>query len=205
MRQWERALSRICELCNQSESPIEWLLVGSAGSVLQGCEMEPGDIDIYIRNSQDVQQFAELLRPFSLASRSEFSHGEQWLSSLEEPTFTQTFGSGFSWTKGRWIIDDFTVEAVHISNSAGIPDSMEGDGIWEGGQYIWSLCNKVQLGDFTMAAVPLEIQLESNLRRKRKDRVQSIIHAMQQGGYDKELVEKALSKENLAYFYTMIS
>lgn len=81
------------------------------------------------------------------------------------------------------------VEAVHISNSAGIPDSMTGDGIWEGGQYIWSLCKDVKVGQYTIRTIPLEIQLESNLRRKREDRSQAILEALFKLGYDHELIE----------------
>ncbi|MEK3942361.1 MULTISPECIES: hypothetical protein [Paenibacillus] len=206
MYSWKKALSKVCELYFSSKmnSNLEWILVGSVGSVLQGCEMTPGDVDIYTRNKEGIDQFAELLKGFSLLDKCEFPHGDNWLSSLEEPTFTQTFSSGFSWTKGSWIIDGFKVEVVHISNSAGIPDSMDGDGIWEGGQFIWSHFKNVEIGPYTIPTVPLEIQLESNLRRKRSDRTQAIIAALQKNSYDKELIEKALSKEHLSYFYSQI-
>lgn len=102
MNSWETALSKVCELYFSSEvnSKLEWILVGSVGSVLQGCEMTPGDVDIYTKNKEGVAQFAELLKEYSLLDKCEFPHGENWLSSLEEPTYTQTFSSGFSWTKG---------------------------------------------------------------------------------------------------------
>ncbi|MCS7460327.1 hypothetical protein N0M98_09245 [Paenibacillus doosanensis] len=201
MASWEKALLKICELL-ESNSNLEWILVGSVGSVLQGCDMIPGDVDIYVKNQADVAQFAHLLKDFSLVSRCELPYGDQWLSSLEEPIFTQTFGSGFTWTKGRWRIEDFKVEVVQISNSAGIPDSLDGDGIWEGGRFIWSHCRNVTFGRHTVPTVPLEIQLESNLRRKRADRVQSILAALKQYGYDEKLIQKALSRENLIYFST---
>ncbi|MCA0755162.1 hypothetical protein KP806_08885 [Paenibacillus sp. N4] len=105
MHSWERALTKVCDIYFQSESKIEWVLAGSAGSVLQGCDMIPGDIDIYTRDRQAVEEFAELLKPFSLKTKSESPHGDNWLSTYEEPTFTQTFSSGSSWTKGRWVIE----------------------------------------------------------------------------------------------------
>ncbi|WP_339319603.1 hypothetical protein [Paenibacillus sp. FSL R10-2734] len=207
MSSWEQALSKVCELYFSSKikSNFEWILVGSVGSVLQGCEMTPGDVDIYTKNIEGIEQLAELFKGFSLLDKCEFPHGDNWLSSLEEPTYTQTFPSGFTWTKGSWIIDGFKVEVVHISNSAGIPDSMEGDGIWEGGQYIWNHFKNVTIGQYTIPTVPLEIQLESNLRRKRSDRTQAIIIALQKYGYDKELIEKALSKEHLPYFNSQMN
>ena len=206
MNSWETALSKVCELYFSSEvnSKLEWILVGSVGSVLQGCEMTPGDVDIYTKNKEGIVQFAELLKEYSLLDKCEFPHGESWLSSLEEPAYTQTFSSGFSWTKGSWIIDGFKVEVVHISNSAGIPDSMDGDGIWEGGQFIWNHFRNVTIGRYTIPTVPLEIQLESNLRRQRSDRTQAIITALQKYGYDQELIEKALSKKHLPYFYSQM-
>ncbi|MEK5436124.1 hypothetical protein BSK65_12815 [Paenibacillus odorifer] len=207
MNSWEIALSKVCELYFSSEvnSKLEWILVGSVGSVLQGCEMTPGDVDIYTKNKEGIAQFAELLKEYSLLDKCEFPHGENWLSSLEEPTYTQTFSSGFSWTKGSWIIDGFKVEVVHISNSVGIPDSMDGDGIWEGGQFIWNHFRNVTIGRYTIPTVPLEIQLESNLRRQRSDRTQAIITALQKYGYDHELIEKALSKKHLPYFHSQMN
>ncbi|NQX68702.1 hypothetical protein HQN90_21485 [Paenibacillus alba] len=201
MADWQRTLSKVCERL-ESKPNLEWILVGSVGSVLQGCEMIPGDLDIYVKNKDDVEEFADLLNEFSLVSKCEFPHGDQWLSSLDEPTSTQIFGSGFTWTKGRWLIEEFKVEVVQISNSAGIPDSLDGDGIWEGGQYIWSHFRNINLGRHTVPTVPLEIQLESNLRRKRADRIQSILAALKKFGYDEKLIQQALSKENLIYFHT---
>lgn len=207
MNSWETALSKVCELYCSSEvkSKLEWILVGSVGSVLQGCDMTPGDVDIYTKNKEGIAQFAELLKEYSLPDKCEFPHGENWLSSLEDPAYTQTFPSGFSWTKGSWIIDGFKVEVVHISNSAGIPDSMDGEGIWEGGQFIWNHFRNVTIGRYTIPTVPLEIQLESNLRRQRSDRTQAIITALQKYGYDQELIEKALSKKHLPYFYSQMN
>ncbi|WML57707.1 hypothetical protein [Neobacillus sp. PS2-9] len=204
MSNWEKALSPICEIIFQKERSLEWILVGSAGSVLQGCEMTPGDIDIYVKDQESVGQFADMLQSYSLPSKVGDKHDENWLSSVEEPTFTHTFPSGFTWTKGRWKIEGVDVEVVNISNSAGIPDSQTGDGIWEGGKYIWDLYKNVSYGPYTIRTVPLEIQLESNYRRQRKERIDAIIKAMQTYGYNEELLKKALSSKNLLEFYTVM-
>ncbi|WP_413303514.1 hypothetical protein AA0X95_26245 [Bacillus sp. 1P10SD] len=201
MSNWEKALSTICEIFFQKERSIEWILVGSVGSVLQGCEITPGDIDIYVKDQESVRQFAEMLQSYSLRSKVGDRYDENRLSSVEEPTFTQTFPSGFTWTKGRWKIEGVDVEVVNISNSAGIPDSQSGDGIWEGGKYIWDLYKNVSFGPYTIRTVPLEIQLESNYRRQRQERIDAINKAMQTYGYNEELLKKALSSKRLLQFY----
>lgn len=203
MTSWEKALSTICEKNLQSDSVIEWILVGSVGSVLQRCEMKPGDIDLYVKHQKGVSQFAELFHEYSLDAKCEFPYGDKWYSSKDEPTFTEIFPSGFSWTKGRWTIEGVNVEVVHISHSAGIPDSLNGDGIWEGGQYIWSLYKNVKFGPYMIRTIPLEIQLESNMRRKRQDRVDSILAALKKHGYDRKLLSQALSSQHLAYFNSL--
>ncbi|ALC90476.1 hypothetical protein AM500_12275 [Bacillus sp. FJAT-18017] len=197
MRQWEKALVRIQELVTDAGSDLEWILVGSVGSVLQGAEMEPGDIDVYVRHQEDVSRFAELFKSYSLETSTQGEPGSDWYSSREVPIFTQTFPSGFSWTKGRWKIEEFEVEAVHIGDSAGIPDNLKGDGIWEGGRYIWDMYKEVAFQEYKFLVVPLEIQLESNLRRGRQDRAEAILDALRTNGYDSELLSKALSSKHL--------
>lgn len=203
-KRWKAALITVCEIYFQSDKKIDWILVGSVGSVLQGCDMKPGDVDIYVKHRDGVSRFAELLDQFSLPSKSENRHVNDWLSSKEEPVFNQTFPSGFSWTKGRWEINDFNVEVVYIADSAGIPDSLTGDGIWEGGQYIWDYMKHVRMGDYIISTVPLEIQLESNLRRERHERIDAILNTLLKNGYDEALINKALSAANLSYFYSKV-
>ncbi|MFC4558404.1 hypothetical protein ACFO3D_09285 [Virgibacillus kekensis] len=201
VKNWEAALKQILETYNQSNQNIDWILVGSIGSVLQGCTFSPNDIDLYTKNVEGVHQFAELLDGFSLERKSPYDHNDiNWLSSKEEKTFTQTFSWGFSWTKGRWVIKGAEVEVVSISESAGIPDSFDGDGIWEGGKYIWDLAKKVRIGEYEIPVVPLEIQLESNLRRERFERADEICRVLLQNGYDSDMLKKALSTFNMNYF-----
>ena len=194
---WDNALEAFCELYHNANLKCDWIIVGSVSSVLQGASMSPNDIDIYVRHKEDVSTLSSLLSTYSLTNKSELSyHDSEWLSSIEEPYYTQTFSSGFSWTKGKWLIKQFNVEVVHISDSAGIPDSDTGEGIWEGGEFIWSLAKHVEFRNFSVPIIPLEIQLESNLRRNRQDRIDSIINAMKIHGYSMNLLKKALSSKS---------
>lgn len=176
---------------------VDWMLVGSAGSVLQGCELEANDIDIYTKTESGVELFAKIFEKYAHQVKcSQSIEDLHWKSSLEVPTFTQTFPWGFSWKKGKWKINGCEVEAVHIMNSAGIPDSKDGEGIWEGGQYIWELAKPITLNDFTFKTVPLEVQLESNLRRERTDRVAAIIQALNRNGTNQTFLQQALSTKH---------
>lgn len=196
---WKQALSAFCELCSSPGTAGKWIVVGSVGSVLQQAKMTPNDLDIYVRTEEDLAHLASLLGRYHAEDKSEcetFDPG--WLSSVEQPYFTQTFPSGFAWSKGKWEIGGFPVEIVQISNAAGIPDSDRGDGIWEGGRYIWESARTIAFENFRVPVVPLEIQLESNFRRNREDRVDAIIEAMLEHGYDRGLLARALSASNLA-------
>ncbi|WP_239616792.1 hypothetical protein [Cohnella mopanensis] len=194
---WNKALRTFCERYSQSNLDCKWIVVGSVSSVLQNAEIIPNDLDIYVQDIEDVIKIATLLEPFSRVTRSELSYFDaDWLSSIDEPYFTQTFSSGFTWTKGKWEIDDFSVEVVQISDSAGIPDSVTGDGIWEGGKYIWTHAKFIDFEHYTIPVVPLEIQLESNMRRNRQDRVDAIVDALRTNGFDRELLNKVISDKN---------
>jgi hypothetical protein len=189
-----QALKSFCEVYFGSNVRADWILVGSVASVLQGAEMDPNDIDIYVRDREDVTRLSAVLSKYSQSIQSSLPIDDPaWMSSLAEPCFTQSFPSGFTWTKGKWEIDSFPLEVVQIANSAGIPDSVAGEGIWEGGRYIWEYSRVIDFENYRIPVVPLEIQLESNLRRGREDRTASIIAALKKQGYDKELLDQAIS------------
>jgi hypothetical protein len=202
----KKALKTFCDLYYASGLNTDWILVGSVASVLQGADMDPNDVDIYVKHEQDVKELSELMRDFCETTSINLTiSNPAWRSSVEEPYRTQTSTSGFTWSKGRWTVHSFPLEVVHVSNSAGIPDSVHGDGIWEGGKYIWHYQKKIRFENYEISVVPLEIQLESNLRRKREDRVRSIIAALKQNGYDKELLKKAVAAKHHEVVHDLLS
>jgi hypothetical protein len=195
---WKKALETVCDIYENGNASFDWIIVGSVGSVLQGCEMEPGDLDIYTKQPEGVAEFARLLADYAMPSTYQKESNPDWWSTKEEPVLHQTFPSGFSWSKARYKIHHFEVEVVHIADSAGIPDTRTGSGIWEGGEYIWNLAKTTSFRGHSIRMVPLEIQLESNLRRKREERVQSILRTMRRKGYDENLLKEALSTNHFS-------
>lgn len=193
----KQALRSFCDLYDSSDVRCEWILVGSLASVLQGADMEPNDVDIYVKSEEDVKTLSMLMYDYCQLDpiHVPISHPE-WRSSVELPYLTQRMPSGFTWSKGRWTIHSVPLEVVQIFDSAGIPDSLEGEGIWEGGKYIWDYAKTVEFGKYNISVVPLEIQLESNLRRKREARARNIIAALEKNGYDKNLLKKAVSSKH---------
>jgi hypothetical protein len=168
-----------------SEGPaIAWLVVGSVASVLQGCDMEPRDLDVLFRSRDDLARYAT-----RMAQRQ---------CQPVPAILCERFGAGFEWHKVQQTVQGFPVDAVYIASGGGIPDSTKGDGVWEGGPMAWSLARIVSFGELTVAVAPLEIQLESQLRRGRADRAEAIVFALRQRGCDADLLRQCLSREHFA-------
>ena len=197
---WAEALKTFCAMYCATNNPARWILVGSAASVLQGAEIEPRDIDIYVNSREEVAELSGMMSRYCQEQPSRHPlYRQEWFSSIAEPYRTESYPSGFTWTKGRWRIGAFPLEVVHIDDSGGIPDSVEGDGIWEGGRYIWEYAKPVAFSGFTIPVVPLEIQLESNLRRGREERARKIAEALKKYGCDEALLAKAISVKHQEY------
>jgi hypothetical protein len=142
---------------------VQWLVVGSVASVLQGCRFEPRDLDILVTSREDLDHcVAHLLTAPGVVS-------------LEDPPiYSEKFGD-FEWHKAQFEIDGFLTELVYIASGGGIPDSIEGDGIWEGGKIVWSYAKTVPFHGLSVPITPLEIQLESQLRRGVTEKADEIL------------------------------
>jgi hypothetical protein len=147
--------------------------------------MEPRDLDILVPSMDHLRKLYDFVNP---------SMGME----ASPEIVSETFPGGFEWHKVQWNVEGFTTEAVYIASGGGIPDGTEGEGIWEGGQHIWSLIRYAPFRGYSIPVVPLEVQLESQLRRGREDRATTIIKTLQARGVDESILQKSLSHANRA-------
>lgn len=179
MTQWQAALNLVSQALAQTN--IEWLLVGSVASALQGCPFEPNDLDLLFPDFASLQLAGEKI--------------DQALAFVGDSAIqTQAFGE-FKWHKRYWNLDGFPIDASYIESGGGIPDSTTGEGVWEGGVHVWNYVEKVS----GMPVPHLCIQLESQLRREMLDRAAVIKQLLRQRGYDAEIAQQCLSRQNYQY------
>jgi len=186
MPPWEYPLQIVCECLagSDGEPAIPFLIVGSVASELQGCSVGTRDLDILFESESDLKRYAARIA----------HHLQQ-----PEPAIScQAFNGGFKWYKAQHEISGFLVDAVHIASGGGIPDSTSGDGAWEGGPYAWRFARSVPFQEFEVQVAPLEIQLESQIRRGRPDKAEMIAERLRSAGCDAELLEQCLSRDNFA-------
>ena len=178
------------------EARVEWALVGSAASVMQGCAITPRDVDLLFREPAGVDVLSPLMDRFAPPTCSKPLGSDGWVSSKEAPIADQDDHGGFRWHWGRWVIGGFKVEAAHIR----APDANQGDepGIWENGPRIWPLLRSTKFGPWTVRVPPLEVQLATCARRGLTERVEAIVRVLRRGGADPGLVSLALAGPDLA-------
>ena len=182
------------------ENGLEWVVIGSLASYLQGCDIIPNDVDIVPKTPETVQFICNFMNDFMLKEKSKADtidkekEEELWFSSKEKPIDQSIDEWGFEWVFARWLINEIKVEIAHITPPDGFREKSEG--IWEAGPEIWSYIRKVPYRNYQIPVVPLEIQLETNLERKLEGRVKEIISILNKEGCNKEILEKAINKKN---------
>jgi len=184
MSDWTPALRLAAETLASRD--LDWLVVGSAASALRGCAFAPNDLDLLFPDLATLSLAARLL--------------DEALDSAERhPIITQTWSSGFRWHKLRLEIGGFPLDASYIESGGGIPDSPDGDGIWEGGFHVWNYIERVPFEGLLVPVPHLCIQLESQLRRALPDRAAEIRRVLELRGYDREIAARCLSQENFRF------
>lgn len=184
MKQWQLALTTVLERIATYQ--LTWMVVGSVASVIRGCQFDPRDLDLLVPDYPSLEQLADLVHHSVAPS--------------EKPSIqTQEFSGGFKWHKLYWDKEGFAIDASFIESGGDIPDSEDGDGVWEGGKLIWQFIEQVNYAGYLVPVPPLSVQLESQLRRERLDRAQEIRHVMQAQGYSQTLARRCLSKEHYLY------
>ena len=171
--QLRETLITVLDHCMPACAQVEYRLVGTGSSLLQGVPLPTGDVDILVKERESVDAFGSALAPFKcLYSPAWIPHGRQYYAEYE----VNGVGVGFS-----------TVEIETDS------DGVEclGRGPWE--HYVLVSC-----GPYTIPAVALELRLVSELARNRPDRYTPLIRHMQVNGCDIELVRRGMEARNLS-------
>ena len=161
-------------------------------SALQGVEIEPRDVDLLFRTREDLMAFVRKMHGLTPSSPEAPLSVEDWRSSQAQPIKTETFPGAFTWHKAAWDIEGVRLDATAIENN-GVPDSLHGDGVWEGGDHVWSFVTRAQ----DLPVVALEVQLESCLRRDLDSRARAIAVCLQHSGYAVERLVQVLSRGHL--------
>ena len=187
---WRMALQHA--VVRLADTRIEWLVIGSAASALQGVEIEPRDVDLLLRTREDLMAFARKMHGLTPSSPEAPLSVEDWRSSQAQPIKTETFPGAFTWHKAAWDIEGVRLDATAIENN-GVPDSLHGDWVWEGGDHVWSFVARAQ----DLPVVALEVQLESCLRRDLDSRARAIAVCLQHSGYAVERLVQVLSRGHL--------
>ena len=187
---WRMALQHA--VVRLADTRIEWLVIGSAASALQGVEIEPRDVDLLFRTREDLMAFVRKMHGLTPSSPEASLSVEDWRSSQAQPIKTETFPGAFTWHKAAWDIEGVRLDATAIENN-GVPDSLHGDGVWEGGDHVWSFVTRAQ----DLPVVALEVQLESCLRRDLDSRARAIAVCLQHSGYAVERLVQVLSRGHL--------
>jgi hypothetical protein len=201
MHTWEKCLLSLLEkiYLPLKAKNIEWAIIGSCATALQKISVVPKDIDILLKSKKDVFYFADLLTEF-LVEKCDVDepHNNLWQSSKKLPIyFDPPNPKEFVWTFGRWFIEDFKVEVAHIEAPENFYSTKNNvSGIWEGGSEIWAYIKEINFKNYSIPVVPLEIQLETNFNRKLTDRTDKILENFNKNGFDKKLLEFALSEKN---------
>ena len=207
MMDWQRVLEdvlgRVHPLLGQDES--RWVVVGSVATVLQGCELTPGDIDVLAYRPEGVQRFAERMAACTPPRCEHGTDHEDWYSSQEHLLSVGPDDYGFYWHFGRWFIEGVKVEIAHLTPPEGFPLSESGAGIWEGGAEIWPHVREVDFAGYRVPVVPLEIQLETSLGRGLEARVAEIVRVLRARGYDRDLIERSLRAKHQERFEALMA
>ncbi|MHA1309156.1 MAG: hypothetical protein ACTSQN_17950 [Candidatus Heimdallarchaeota archaeon] len=183
----------------------KWALMGSVATILQGCNLQPNDIDILVEKPKTVHTISTLLAEFygeKIEGRP-FYKEKKWLSSKEQPVYEGLGPYGFSWVFAKLKINDFFVEVTHKLPPEDHP--FRNDTLWESGPNVWPYIKEVPLKEYQIPVIPLEIQLETNYEREFEERIKQIVQLFKENGYDKDLLNKVLGEQYKQKFIESIS
>lgn len=195
---WKTVLLTFIETIDEPlrKKGLKWAVMGSVASVLQGCKLEPNDIDILVEDPKTVHIISSYLANFYVDKKdgTPFDEEQKWFSSKEQPVYEGLGPYGFSWVYAKWKINSVFVEATHKLPPKDHPYMNES--IWESGPNVWSYIKEVSFKGYQIPVIPLEIQLDTNFEREFNERIDQIIKIFKIKGYNEDLISKVLNKKN---------
>lgn len=204
---WKLALNTVLDLAQplfDGNTP-QCAVIGSVATALQGCRVTPGDLDLLAIEPEVTFRFAELMSAHAPELCQHPTDHAEWLSSGETPLFIGLDDYGFTWHFGRWLVHGVKVEIAHIVAPEGFPTSEQGAGIWEAGPEIWPRIRTISYAGHRVPVVPLEIQVETTMQRGLEERTSELVSVLKQSGYDRELVQRALTAEHQQTFQALLA
>ena len=151
---------------------VEYRLVGTGAALLHGVELPAADVDILVRQRQDVDAFGAALSPFRCLSTP------AWL-----PETRQYYGN-------------YDVNGVEVGIST-VEIESEADTIETFGRGPWEHFIPIPCGPHTVPTVVLELRLITELFRDRPDRYQPIMRHMQVNGCDIDFIHRGMGAAGL--------
>lgn len=185
---WEAALLEV--IARLRPLPVDWMLIGSAGTAVHGAEIQPADIDVLVRRPDDVVAVAQSMPNPVDASPS--SDPAEWFSTAVEPVLR--FGTeNDRWTFGRWGLAGVVVEAANITVPAA-----KGLLIETLGEEVWRVRSWVVWRGQRLPVVPLEVQLATMVARGQDERLARAISSRSPASLNRPLLRRALDDREVA-------
>ncbi|MCH8906553.1 MAG: hypothetical protein IH840_05635 [Candidatus Heimdallarchaeota archaeon] len=208
LQAWQQALLNFMKLTSETLvfSEINWFIIGSVATALQGCSLIPNDIDIVVSRKNDVGLIASCFSHLEPKASPVPVGDPEWISSQELSVhYGEPDSYGFQSVFARWKLDGFKIEVAHITPPTELANDPpeDGEGIWEANFVNWKYANLVDFRGYKIPLSPLEIQLQTNMDRGLEHRVNEILRIFRREGYT-ELLETALSKVNHKKFLEMM-
>jgi len=190
---WQDTLRTFLELTYDTleKAGVGWAVAGSTATALQGCRLTPHGLNLLVQEPRWVFRLAELLAPFQTEPVQAFTEWNHY------------------WHTAGFVINGGGVGVAHLADPQG--REFHGGVVWECGPAVWSHLRHVAFAGYSVPVVPLEFQVGTNLDRGRTkhgedtmNRVREIARVFRANGYDRALLEWALSPAHLARFDEII-
>lgn len=185
---WERTLAVFVDSVGEG---LNWMLVGSAASVLHGAAIVPGDVDILVHpDTSDEMMLAELVPLTPYAASDTTDDLAAFASTQERPLLATADGS---WLFGRWTVAGSTLEVARIREPVARHAVLEtlGTAVWDHRQH-------VRWRGRSVPVVPLEVQLATIVARGLTDRERAVRARLAETGARGELLRRAFFDRGLA-------